>query len=196
MKPARAVLVLALTTASGCEYLGAIGVLADEYRSEENEKSERLEQCGECPAGRRCNLLMDPGECRPDPGSVGDRCGSWRDREDPEHSFGCAPGLHCNAALDPPTCAAPGGRDHACHLSEQCEAELYCDTSAWVCRPTFAVGAPCTSPEECRPLTCHRSRGGVCAPASGLGEACATGTDCADEFGCSDRGECIDPLAR
>lgn len=193
MKAARrAWFCVALLAASGCEYFGAIGVLAGEYRSEENEKATRLEQCGECPAGQRCNLLLDPGECRPDPGVEHDPCGSWKDREDPEHTFGCANEWICNGALDPPTCAAPGGVGHPCHASEHCQADTYCDSSSLACRTSLTPGSACTFFEECRPLTCHVAGGNVCAKPGGSGEPCENGMDCGPELGCSDQGRCID----
>ena len=182
-------LMVGLLCTSGCEYLVGIGVLANEFSEEEREKAERLEQCGECPAGQRCNLLLDPGECRPDPGVEGDPCGEWKGRQDPEHGFGCASPLLCNAALDPPRCAGPGGVGQPCQIDEHCDATTYCKGHA-TCEPMLAPGAACTWSEECRPLVCHGPSGWVCAAPSPEGGRCIGPGDCASGSSCTDQSVC------
>jgi hypothetical protein len=174
-----------------CQYCGGIGLLFGEYAQEENERKRRLEECGECPEGERCNLLLDPGRCRPDPGLEGDRCGKWKDRYPEEFHFGCAEPLVCNTAMDPPSCRARGGLDHPCHTREHCQDGFFCPrTGELKCTPVFAAGAKCTDDDECRPLACHDARGGVCMAPGRVGDPCRDGMDCADDLACSGEYRC------
>ena len=174
-----------------CEYCGGIGLFVGEYAEEENERKQRLEECGECQEGQRCNLLLDPGQCRPDPGEEGDPCGKWRERYPPEFHFHCAEPLVCNPALDPPSCRAPGGLGTPCHVKEHCTAGFYCPRKGELtCLPTFAVGATCSEDDECSPLACNSARGGVCMAPGRAGDPCTDGIDCADDLACSPESRC------
>jgi hypothetical protein len=184
--------LLAALLLSGCEYMAGIGLLAGEYRAEQAEEEQRLVQCGECPDGERCNLLLDPGLCRPDPGAEGDPCGEWKNSQRPEHQFGCRAPLVCNEALDPDICAKPGPVGTACHHSGHCAPQAWCQKDT--CIATLSLGATCDDDEACRPNTCLDATL-TCTPLRAIGEACSSAQDCAMELACSDAGRCYDHAA-
>jgi hypothetical protein len=177
--------------AGACEYVGGIGLFAAEYREEQREERRRLEECGTCAAGERCNLLMDPGQCRPEGGSPGDPCGAWRGRSDEKYQFGCEPPLVCNEALEPDACTLPGTVGTACHHAGHCAADAWC--REWTCTPTLPLGSACDDDDACRPNVCLDATR-TCEVPRGLGEACMSGLDCGLGLGCSEAGRCIDPL--
>jgi hypothetical protein len=184
--------LLALIGLGGCEYVAGIGLLANEYRVEMAEEGKRLEQCGECPEGQRCNILLDPGRCRPDGGAEGDPCGEWKNSRKPEHQFGCAEPLVCNEALEPDACAKPGPIGTACHHSGHCDIQGWCDE--FTCIAALPVGAACDDDEACRPNTCLDATS-TCTPLRELGQACSSAQDCELLLACSDEGRCYDHAA-
>lgn len=192
MHAARFLLLLLVALASGCEYAAGIGLLLHEARKEAAEAERRLEQCGECPEGERCNILLDPGRCRPDPGAEGDPCGEWNDSKKPEHQFDCAEPLVCNEALEPDSCAKPGPIGTACHHSGHCAMQGWCDELT--CVATLPLGAECYDDEACRPNTCLDATR-TCTPLRAMGEACSSAQDCVMGLACSDDGRCYDHFA-
>jgi hypothetical protein len=188
----RSVLLLLVALASGCEYAAGIGLLLHEARKEAAEAERRFEQCGECPEGERCNILLDPGRCRPDPGAEGDPCGEWNDSKKPEHQFDCAEPLVCNEALEPDSCAQPGPLGTACYDSGHCAMQGWCDELT--CVATLPLGAACDDDEACRPNTCLDATR-TCTPLRAMGEACSSAQDCIMGLACSDDGRCYDHFA-
>jgi hypothetical protein len=188
----RSVLLLLVALASGCEYAAGIGLLLHEARKEAAEAERRFEQCGECPEGERCNILLDPGRCRPDPGDEGDPCGEWNDSKKPEHQFDCAEPLVCNQALEPDSCAQPGPLGTACYESGHCAIQGWCDELT--CVATLPVGAACDDDEACRPNTCLDATR-ICTPLRAMGEVCSSAQDCVMGLACSDDGRCYDHFA-
>jgi hypothetical protein len=188
----RSLLLTLVALAGGCEYVAGIGLLANEYRKEAAEEADRLEQCGECPEGQRCNILLDPGRCRPDPGAEGDPCGEWKNSRKPEHQFGCAEPLVCNQLLEPDTCAKPGPIGTACYHSGHCDMQGWCDEDT--CVATLPLGAACDDDEACRPNTCLDATS-TCALLRAIGEACSSAQDCTLLLACSDEGRCYDHAA-
>jgi hypothetical protein len=182
-------LLLAFGLLSACEYVGGIGLLAAEYRAEQREEEQRLEECGECSDGERCNLLLDPGRCRPSQGAEGDPCGAWKNRQEPEHQFGCPDPLVCNEALEPDVCAQPGPVGTPCHHSGHCAAQAWCDD--FVCVATLPLGSACDDDEACRPNTCLDATH-TCEALRVLGDPCSSAQDCAGTLACSDEGRCYD----
>src|SRR5262245_20856858 len=178
---------------SGCEYMAGIGFLAYQYRAEQAEEEQRLEACGECPEGQRCNLLLDPSECRPEQGAEGDPCGQWKNSQKPEHQFGCAEPLVCNEALEIDSCAMPGPAGAACHHSGHCSAQTWCHE--WFCVATLPIGSACDDDEACRPNTCLEATR-VCTPMRAIGEECSSAQDCDAGLACSDAGRCYDHAAQ
>lgn len=181
-----------IALAGGCEYAAGIGLLLYEHRKDVTEENDRLEQCGECPEGERCNLLLDPGRCRPDPGAEGDPCGEWKGSLAPEHQFRCADPLVCNQALEPDTCAKPGPLGTACHHSGHCATQGWCDQDT--CVATLPLGAACDDDEACRPNTCLDATS-TCTPLRAMGEVCSSAQDCVMGLACSDEGRCYDHVA-
>jgi hypothetical protein len=186
------VLLTLVALASGCEYAAGLGLLAYEHRKVVAEEERRLEQCGECPDGQRCNILQDPGLCRPDPGAEGDPCGVWDDSIEPEHQFKCAEPLVCNEALEPDICAKPGPIGTACHHSGHCAIEGWCDKDT--CIATLPLGSTCDDDEACRPGTCLDATS-ICTPMGVIGEPCSSAQDCKLMLACSDEGRCYDHFA-
>jgi hypothetical protein len=174
---------------AGCEYACGIGLLVAEYRAEEREKEQRLEQCGECPEGERCNLLLDPARCRPAQGAEGDPCGAWKDRLELEDRFVCPEPLVCNQALEPDVCAKPGPVGTPCYQSGHCSAQAWCDGET--CVATLPIGAACDDDEACRPNTCLDASL-TCGPLRPLGGACSSAQDCVYGLACSDEGRCYE----
>lgn len=182
-------LLLLVPLAGGCEYVAGIALLANEYRVEQQEEERRLEQCGECPAGERCNVLLDPGRCRPAQGSEGDPCGAWKDSKDPVHQFGCPAPLVCNEALEPDVCAMPGPVGTPCYQAGHCAPEAWCH--AKVCTATLPRGAACDDDDACRPNTCLDATN-TCEPRRPAGGPCWSAQDCVEGLACSDAGRCYD----
>ncbi|MFW5921209.1 MAG: hypothetical protein ACOCUS_05160 [Polyangiales bacterium] len=89
---------------------------------------------------------------------------------------GCPAGERCDIAASPATCTTEG--PERCDTSEDCDADMVCDTTTGNCFEPKPLGESCTVDKECESGLC------MSASALGVGEGRVCGTACCSSAGC------------
>ena len=151
------------------------------------ERGDGRESCtglgqGTCKPGLACDFL---GECRHQPGRVGELCGT---------GVPCAAGLNCSSPVAG-RCEAPDGPGESCTGIGQgtCQSGLVCDFLGECRHDPPQLGQPCGVGVPCAgDLVCSSGIGGRCIQRAQGGEPCTglgQGT-CADGLACDFVGVC------